>query len=59
LPFNEDSGIITATPAAESVPVKITVSALPYELADVPVTFVASTPLRAEALRSPKTVFSP
>ncbi|MDF3065012.1 MAG: hypothetical protein K0R38_613 [Polyangiaceae bacterium] len=59
LPFNANSGITTATPTAESVSVKLTEGPLPYEFADVPVTFVGNMPLRAEALRSPETVFSP
>jgi hypothetical protein len=59
LPFNADSGFTSVTPTADSIAVKVTVSPLPYEFADVPVTFVAQTPLRAEPLRSPGTGFGP
>lgn len=59
LPFNAASGITSVTPAAEGSTVTLAISPVPYTFVDVPTTFIAKTPLRAEALASAETVFAP
>ena len=59
LPFNAASGITTVSPGISGNVLTTFAGALPYTLVDVPVTITPTTPLRAEDVESPDTVFAP